>query len=517
MNSSAFTYSCSADGRRKKTITACTAALWLGFATMGICEAPAKPQPASDEQINYVIDYKLLTDAALVNCQVHGKTADGIVTLAGTVNNLLAKERAVKIAQTVRGVRGVVNTVKLQVPTVADEELRKKVTSALRYDAATAPYKIEPEVKDGVVTLSGTLHHYCEMQLAEHVVKGVKGVRELKNKITIEAKNDRTDAEIQAELNRILDNDVWLEPNFINVAVKDGVVTLSGAVGSAAQFDRASMVVLDAGVKSVNVDKLQVEPWARSSGQRRETVVLRTDEQILQAVRDSFKTDPRVYAFNPNVSVTHAMVTLTGEVDNLKALRAAGQDARNTSGVWRVKNLLKVRPATPTADESVSQSVNDALKLSPVLDEDEIKAEVRRGVVTLNGTVNTYFEKSEAEDIASRASGAVDVKNLLSVGSPEVVHYDTDFSKNGEHAPYYLNRLNNGHFGPYPGDREVKYDIEDALYWSPWVERKDITVKVENGTVTLTGKAESWWASHKVTEIAYENGALQVFNNITVE
>lgn len=492
------------------------AALWLGFASIAFSEAPIKPKPATDEQINYEVDFKMLTDAALVNSQVYGKTTEGIVTLAGTVNNLLAKERAVKIAQTLRGVRGVVNTIKLEVPKVPDEELRKNVVSALRFDAATAPYKIEPAVKDGVVTLSGTLHHYCEMQLAEYVVKGVKGVRELKNNLTIDAKNDRTDAEILAELNRILDNDVWLEPNFISVAVKDGVVTLSGAVGSAAQFDRARMVVLDAGVKSVNVDKLQIEPWARSSGQRRETVVLRGDEQILQAVRDSFKTDPRVYAFNPKVTVTHAMVTLTGEVDNLKALRAAEQDARNTSGVWRVKNLLKVRPATATADESVSQSVTSALKLSPVLDGDEIKAEVRHGVVTLNGAVNTYFEKSEAEDIASRASGAVDVKNLLTVSSPAVVHYDTDFTPNGGHAPYYLNRLSNGQSGPYPGDREVKYDIEDAIFWSPWVERKDITVKVENGTVTLSGKAESWWASHKATEIAYENGALQVFNNITV-
>jgi osmotically-inducible protein OsmY len=513
MKSPAFALAHSA-GDRRKTTTAFMAAMWLSFASVATCEAP---KLATDEQINYAVDYKLLTDAALVNSQVFGKTTAGIVTLAGTVNSLLAKERAVKIAQTLRGVRGVVNTIKLEMPSVPDAELQKNVVSALRFDAATAPFEIEPAVKDGVVTLSGTLHHYCEIQLAEFVVKGVKGVRELKNNLTVEAKNDRTDAEILAELNHILDNDVWLEPNFINVAVKDGVVTLRGAVGSAAQFDRASMVVLDAGVKAVNADNLQIEPWARSSGQRGDTVVLRSDEQILQAVQDSFKNDPRVYARNPRVTVTHAMVTLTGEVDNLKALRSAGQDAMNTPGVWRVKNLLKVRPATPMADDSVSQSVTSALKQSTILDGDEIKADARRGVVVLSGTVNTYFEKSEAEDIASRASGVLNVKNLLIVTSPAVVYYDTNFSRHWEHPPFYLNRLPDGQSGPYPGDREVKYDIENALYWSPWVERNDIAVKVENGTVTLTGKAASWWASHKATEIAYENGALQVFNNLTVK
>jgi hypothetical protein len=36
------------------------------------------------------------------------------------------------------------------------------------------------------------------------------------------------------------------------------------------------------------------------------------------------------------------VVTLTGTVDNLKAKRAAEQDAKNTVGVWRVTDLLKV-------------------------------------------------------------------------------------------------------------------------------------------------------------------------------
>lgn len=518
MKFSALTHSHSIGGStRRKTTSAFITAAWLGFASAVVGAAPQNPKPATDAQITNTVDYKLLTDAALLNMPIFAKTSNGIVTLAGTADHLIAKERAVKIAQTLRGVRGVVNTIKLDIPSVPDAELQKNVQSALRYDAATDCYEIQPAAKDGAVTLIGTVQSYYEKQLAEFVVKSVKGVRELTDNITVQTKDDRPDAEILTEVKRIIGNDVWLDPNFISTAVKDGVVTLTGAVGSSAQHERASIVAWTAGVKSVNVEGLQIEPWARSNGQRSATVALRDDTLIQQAVRDSFVSDPRLYAFNPSVTVDQAVVTLTGVVDNLKALRAAGQDAKNTTGVWRVKNLLKVRPAKLLADDIVSQSVTAALLLNPIVASYEMVANSRRGVVTLTGTVDTFFEKAEAEDIASRANGVLGVTNHLAVNSPAVAHYDTGFHPHWGYQPFYLNRLPYGSTWPYVGDREVKYDIQDEFYWSPWVERDDITVRVENGIVTLTGKASSWFAYHKATEIAYQAGANQVFNNITVE
>lgn len=503
-------------GTRRKATTALIVAASLGFASAAICAAPEKPKSDTDVQITNAVDYKLLTDAALLNMQIFAKTKDGIVTLAGTADHLIAKERAVKIAQTLRGVRGVVNTITLDIPSVPDGELQKNVQSALRYDAATDCYEIQPAAKDGMVSLIGTVQSYYEKQLAEFVAKSVKGVRELTNNITVQTKDDRPDTEILAEVKRIIDNDVWLDPNFISTAVKEGVVTLTGAVGSSAQHERASIAAWTAGVKSVNAEGLQIEPWAKASGQRSERVALRDDAQIQQAVIDVFASDPRVYAFNPNVTVADAVVTLTGAVDNLKARRAAGQDAKNTTGVWRVKNLLKVRPGSPLSDDIVSQNVTSALLLNPVVDGYEITATAKRGVVTLAGTVDSFFERAEAEDIASRANGVLDVKNQLAVISPAVVHYDTSFYPHWGYQPFYLNRQSFGFTWPYVGDREVKYDIEDEIYWSPWVERDDITVSVVNGIATLTGKADSWFAYHKATEAAYQGGANQVFNNITL-
>lgn len=482
----------------RKARIAFIAATWLGLASAAICEAPQKPEPATDAQITNAVDHKLLADAALLNMQIFDTTKDGIVTLAGMADHLIAKGRAVKLAQILRGVRGVVNTITLDIPTVPDAELLKNVQSALRYDAAMPACDIQSEAKDGLVRFSGTVPTYHEMQRAEFVVKSVKGVRELKDDITVQPTDERPDAEIFAE-------------------VKEGVVTLTGAVGSSAQHERASIAAWTAGEKSVNVDGLPIEPWAKARGQRSERVPLRDDEQIRLAVMDVFASDPRVYAFNPGVSVDHVVVTLTGAVGNLKARRAAEQDAKNTTGVWRVKNLLKVRPAKPLSDDIVSQNVTSALLLNPVVDSYEITAKAKRGVVTLAGTVDTFFERAEAEDIASRANGVPDVKNHLAVSSTAVIHYDTSFYPHWDYQPFYLNRLSYGSTRPCVGDREVKYDIEDEIYWSLWFERDDNTVSVVNGIATLTGKADSWFSSNKATEAAYQGGTNQVFNNITVQ
>ncbi len=83
--------------------------------------------------------------------QLNIKTNAGIVTLTGTVDNLLAKTRAACIASTVKRVRSVVNRIDIE-PEVqrSDQELVNFVAAALRGDAATETYEIEAQVENGV-------------------------------------------------------------------------------------------------------------------------------------------------------------------------------------------------------------------------------------------------------------------------------------------------------------------------------------------------------------------------------
>jgi hypothetical protein len=68
------------------------------------------PKLVTDQQIANAVDHTLLTDAALHRQQVIVAVHQGIVTLSGGVDNLMAEERAGRLAETIMGVRGVVNT-----------------------------------------------------------------------------------------------------------------------------------------------------------------------------------------------------------------------------------------------------------------------------------------------------------------------------------------------------------------------------------------------------------------------
>ena len=231
--------------------------------------ATKEPKKVTDQQIANAVDHVFLTDVALHSKQIDVVVNQGIVTLTGGVDNLMVKERAAKLAQTIRGVRGVVNTVALKTTPRSDDKIRKDVESALLYDAATDSYELKADAKDGVVTLNGTVPSYREKQIAVYVAKGVKGVKAVKDSITMKSKIERPDAEIAAEIRRAIGIDVWLHSSFISAVVKGGVVTLTGTVGNPAQRDRANSLAWTSGVMSVNVEGLKVEPWAKAVSARR--------------------------------------------------------------------------------------------------------------------------------------------------------------------------------------------------------------------------------------------------------
>ncbi len=479
-----------------------------------------EPKRMTDQQIAFAVDYTFLNDAALYNSRIDAAVNLGIVTLTGWADDLMALERAAKLAQTIRGVRGVVNTLVLKAPSRPDRDIRKDVESALLYDAATDSYELKPEVKAGIVTLSGEVPSFREKQLVVYVAKGVKGVKAVKDIITLKSTSKRPDTEIATEVKRALAIDVWLHPIFINTEVNDGVVMLTGSVGSPAQHDRATLLAWTAGVKSVNAEGLKIEPWAKAGGQRQETVAIKDDAQIQQAVKDALLHDPRVFSFSPGVDAENGVVTLTGVVDNLKARRAAEQDAMNTWGVSRVRNLLKTRPVKLIADTKLAQNVVLAFSRDPVVDSRDINLKAKKGVVALNGSVDSYYERALAEDITSRANGVVDVRNNLTVNDPSLLFHDLGYDPYWAYLPSqpYLHAVHAPLHSTwrYSEDAVVKEDVTDKLLSSPWLSVDHVTVNVVNGVVTLTGYVGSQFELNKATQYAYEGGAQQVNNNIAI-
>jgi len=69
-------------------------------------------------------------------------TSQGIVTLSGSVNNILAKERSLNMAESIRGVRGVIDRIAVMPVSRSDADIRKDIQAALRQDPATESYRV---------------------------------------------------------------------------------------------------------------------------------------------------------------------------------------------------------------------------------------------------------------------------------------------------------------------------------------------------------------------------------------
>lgn len=456
----------------------------------------------TDKDVDRAIENELFLQAGVSFHQIDVDVVNGVATLSGTVDNLLTKNRAEEIATMVRGVRSVVNTLEVAASGETDSQIRDDVERVLLTDPATDSYEVSVEVDDGHVVLEGTVDSWQEKSLAEIVATRVKGVRDIDNLLTVSYKHDRPDYEIKAEIERRMHWDIRVDNALINVEVDDGAVSLAGTVGSAKEKAQAGVLAWTAGVRSVDTSGLEVESWAREDRFRKDKYVRKSDEEIARAVTDAFVYDPRVFSFQPEVDVSNGVVTLTGVVDNLEAKKAAADDARNTVGVWRVRNLLKIRPETTLSDTEIADRVENALIVDPFTESYEISVAVHRGEVNLYGTVDSVFEKRQAADVAAGVLGVIDVDNHIDVERTDayVTSWETAYD-----------------IGRETDDWEIRQEIKDQLFWSPFVDADQVNVVVNDGIATLTGEVDTWSERRAAEENAREGGALSVDNKLDVD
>jgi osmotically-inducible protein OsmY len=214
----------------------------------------------------------------------------------------------------------------------------------------------------------------------------------------------RTDTQIQADVLAELKWEPRVLPNEIGVAVKDGVVTLTGWVDSYlkrwAAEDAAHRV---RGVKAVAND---IEVRLASSDEH-------TDADIAKAAVRALEWDAFVSIDRLDVTVSKGWVTLKGEVEWNYQKQDAERVVRRLQGVKGVSNLLTVRPRA-TATE-LKKKIEQALVRSAELDAQHITVDVEGSKVILKGTVRSWAEKEEATRQAWAAPGITEVDNRITI------------------------------------------------------------------------------------------------------
>lgn len=464
----------------------CAAA--LAMACMTATRAEARTE-IKDRDIVSAIETDLLINDEVPSHNIDIRAKDGIVTLSGSVYNILARDKATEIAESIKGVRSVVNEITVKPVFRSDDEIRRDVIDALATDPATDSYAISVKVDGGNVTLSGKVDSYGEKYLCNEVAKGVRGVKKVTEEIKIDYKTKRPDREIAEEVEAQLRDDVRIDAGRVAVKVQDGQVRLSGTVPSAAEKTRANSSAWVAGVHSVDDSNLKVEWFAPDTMQRKSAYVSKSDGEIEKAVHDALLQDPRVWSFDVKAHSDYGVVTLTGMVDNLKASKAAEGDARNTVGTWQVKNHLKVRPVKYVSDEKIISKVETALKRDPYLDRQDITVSAYNGKVYLYGTVDSEFERMEAEDVAFRVSGVIEIADYLDVREESL----------------------------WQSDWEIEEGVEDQLYWDTDLDATKVNVSVQDGVATLTGTVGSWYEYMEAAKDAFRGGARELRNDLHME
>ncbi len=143
-----------------------------------------------DAVITSTIEAKLAADPEVSAFDVDVDTADGMVRLSGIVDDERARSEAVSLATGTKGVRGVVNDIEIGKQTLGeridDSALTAKVKARLTADPEINSFRIDVDVDAHVVTLSGTVPSREVAEEALHLARGVKGVRDVKDRLRVE-------------------------------------------------------------------------------------------------------------------------------------------------------------------------------------------------------------------------------------------------------------------------------------------------------------------------------------------
>ena len=363
----------------------------------------------------------------------------GQVTLSGEVQSYNESTLAAQVASNIRGVTEVINLIDVNYKVDRnDYEIQQGVKQALYYNGLIDSSGINVVVKDGAVTLSGTVPSLSELRLAEteSYVAGAGEVDTEDLKVDPWASPEPYDTVWTAEDARLaIRSKLIFNPSVdasgITLSVDGTKATLRGNVDTLTGFNEAYRSALETkGITRVE-NLLHISPPDP-----------RDDQTIQDDIESALLTDAIVESYQVTTQVNNGVATLEGTVDSYIEKAQAAEVASDIEGVRRVRNRIDVRndydvvwydpyvysdmtpntfdPPADTgfqplaSDAEIENDIEDEFFWSPFVDGEDINVKVNGGVATLQGDVDDAAEWRAASENAYEG-GAIAVVNNLNI------------------------------------------------------------------------------------------------------
>jgi osmotically-inducible protein OsmY len=202
------------------------------------------------------------------------------------------------------------------------------------------------------------------------------------------------------------------------------------------------------------------------------------------------KWDSRIDWASINVEVKDAVVTLTGAVSSYAQKIAAQDAAHRVVGVLDVANDIEVKPVDHfvRTDSEIAAAVRNALEWDALVPNEMIQSTVSDGWVTLEGQVDYWRERNDAEKAIRRLAGVVGVINKITIHKKVV------------------------------NEKQLREQIEFALERRADREAERLRIEVHDGTVDLWGRVHSWQEKRAVIgSIAHARGVTQLKDHLRID
>ena len=209
------------------------------------------------QTVQSALDWEPSLDAGDIGVSVE----EGVVTLRGNVASFSARMTAERVALHVYGVKAVANDLTVHLPNAferTDTELAQAALGALKWNTMVPADRLTLVVRNGWLTLNGTVDWQYQKDAAQRAVRDLTGVKGVINDVAIRPLVKAAD--VRDKIEAALKRSAEIDARRINVNAKDGTVVLSGTVHSWSERREAERAAWAApGVRLVD-DRLSVTP-----------------------------------------------------------------------------------------------------------------------------------------------------------------------------------------------------------------------------------------------------------------